>query len=76
MFWSLRTDRQGLPEKFFNLSFNIIFYIALTDHLPVSHCYWVQTVQKYQEAVSFSKFLFIPLVPVVFYIRHFLINFA
>ena len=29
MYWSLRTDRQGLPENFLNLIFNKTFYVAL-----------------------------------------------
>ena len=29
MFWSLRTNRRRLPEKFLNLIFNFIFYVAL-----------------------------------------------
>ena len=29
MFWSLRTNRRGLPEKIFNLIFSVFFYVAL-----------------------------------------------
>ena len=60
MFWSLGTDRQGLPEKIFNLSFNVIFNVDLIDYLPVFLCYCIQTIQKHQEAVSFYKSLCIP----------------
>ena len=59
MFWSLCTDRQGLSEKNFNLSLNIFFYVALIDHLPVFLYLKVQIVQKYQEAVSFCKSLYV-----------------
>ena len=37
MFWSSRTNRPGLPEKFFNLIFNVIFYFALCNSLCISH---------------------------------------
>ena len=33
MFWSLRAKRQGLPENFLNLIFNVIFYVALSKSL-------------------------------------------
>ena len=37
MFCSLRTNRQGLPETFFNLIFNVVFYVALCNSLCISH---------------------------------------
>ena len=37
MFWSLRANRQGLPEKTFNHIFNIVFYVALCQSLCISN---------------------------------------
>ena len=37
IFWSLRTNRQGLPETFLNFIFNAIFYVALCKFLCISN---------------------------------------
>ena len=44
-------------KKILNLHFNVIFYVALIDHLPVSLCYWVQTVQKAFNSIYFREHL-------------------
>ena len=46
MFWSLRTNRQGLPENFLNLLFNLIFYVALYKYLYISNALAVFFIKR------------------------------
>ena len=54
MFQSLRTNRQGLPEKFVNLIFNVIFYVALCKSLCISNVPAVFFVKRV--LTNFAKF--------------------
>ena len=37
MLWSLHKNRQGLPDSFVNLIFNLIFYVSLCKSLCISN---------------------------------------
>ena len=61
MFWSLRTNRQGLPENFFNLIYNVTFYVALCESLCISNVPVVFFITRV--LTNFAKFTENILVP-------------